>query len=143
MGFELKDLSNDINMELSRRVEDTEILVTFVQKSPAQIQNPEEEGEQEENLEEEQGPQEDLFDFTVYSVKEGQGLAFDCTWIQGEMQVNFVTNFTDFQNFKDLNKYERAYKHYLGPDFHSLEEVNLFYKERTKFAIRVTQELWH
>jgi hypothetical protein len=35
--FELKDLSNDINMELSRRIEETDVLITFVQKSPAQI----------------------------------------------------------------------------------------------------------
>ncbi len=44
-------------MELSRKVEDTEVIITFVQKSPAQIQNHEEEGEQEENYEEEEGSQ--------------------------------------------------------------------------------------
>jgi hypothetical protein len=59
------------------------------------------------------------------------------------MQINFVTTFQNFQNFKSLNKYERAYKHYLGPDFHSLEEVLFLILECLKLTLRITQELWN
>ena len=45
------------------------------------------------------------------------------TYTNLQNHINFVTNFDNYEEFQKLNKYEKSFTNYLGPEFSSLEEV--------------------
>jgi len=140
-GYKLKDEEGSNCLELSKKVGDTSVVITFQSRSPelGDDENPEEEEEkrqekdaiekkQEEDDEAEgegDSPQ-DFCDFTVYLIKkDGRGLAYDCTSVNSEIEVNFVNIVEDVEGHKKQSKIERA-KHfgagYTGPEFTTLDE---------------------
>jgi len=134
-GFKLRDTDGDNNLQLSKTVGDTNIVIAFQSRAPQVNEDEQEEGEEqgqiqkkqeEENQEGEEGQQQgmqDFCDFTVYLVKPGgKGMVYECTSFDGEINVNYVNITDDVEGHKKLSRFERSASHYNGPDFSTLDE---------------------
>lgn len=112
--------SNGMFHELSKKVGDKNVSITFLSRSPAAT--PENEGE-EQQQEEDQEPN-DFLEFTVY-VRNGaspQALFSDFIIANGEVTLGAL-NFTgDYETHKTQNKFERSQIQYQGPDLETLDE---------------------
>ena len=58
-------------------VDGQQVILSFIQKTP--VAQEQEEDQSQEHQEE------DIFDFTVYVVKDKKGIAFDCSAINGQV----------------------------------------------------------
>jgi hypothetical protein len=63
-------------------------------------------------------------DFTVVITKTGtnSGLVAECTSVDTEISINNVMQTDDVGAMKQINRFERSWLHYAGPDFQTLDE---------------------
>jgi len=124
-GFALRDVAEENTVELTKKVGNATVQVTF-QSRPPQFN---EEGEEEEggNIqrgqeeEEQQFDDQNFADFTVYIIQSnGKALTFECTSFDSEINVNFVSVVSDVQAHKDSSKLERVAGY--SADFSILDE---------------------
>lgn len=49
-------------------------------------------------------------------------MVYDCSTINGEVNINFVTTTHDIQGMKSSNRVDKYSNFYMGPDFSTLDE---------------------
>ena len=85
--------------------------------------------EDEGRTDDEENPQdfgaENFCDFTVFISKKGNekvGLIFDCSSVETEISINNIQYTEDMEKLKKMNRFDRGFEMYAGPDFNSLDE---------------------
>jgi complement component 1 Q subcomponent-binding protein len=125
-NFTLRDTIEDNTVELTKKVGNVTVQVTF-QSRPPQFNEEGEEEEGEGNIQKGEGEEDQQFDdqnfadFTVYVIQtNGKALTFECTSFDSEINVNFVSVVTDVAAHKDSSRLERVNGY--SADFSILDE---------------------